>query len=94
VRAAPSWWSVTAARSLCCAGTGCEPDLLAAFDVRALRPGGWFVLQHSRRAAVEAAPASWVHVHTKRFGDTCIEFWRQSEAGTHADGQEESHGAT
>jgi 16S rRNA (guanine(966)-N(2))-methyltransferase RsmD len=68
--------------------SACEPDLLAAFDVRALRAGGWFVLQHSRLAALGAPPAPWLHVHTKRFGDTCIEFWRQPDAGIV---QEETH---
>jgi len=58
---------------------GAEPELLRALPGTALRPGGWLVLQHSRRWLAPEVAGDLRQVRSKRFGDTVVDFFRREE---------------
>jgi 16S rRNA (guanine966-N2)-methyltransferase len=70
---------------------GVEAALLDAARGAALRPGGCFVLQHSRRWTVPAAMEGFRVGPPKRFGPTQLDFfWREEDGGG---GTRTAHGA-
>ena len=59
---------------------GVEVALLKGAGGAALRPGGCFVLQHTRRVALPDSIVGFQRGVVKRFGDTELDFfWREEE---------------
>ena len=62
--------------------SGAEDAVLRGVCGAALRPGGWFVLQHARRWRAPAALEDLRHARSKRFGDTVVDFFARQEVGS------------